>query len=513
MGKLILAGGGGELMVEKFRGWAGFIVDLALASFQYSSMNETRFQRVAAANDQADDFQEIVVDGYSARVFRPIFNGVRRPNFYVKGYPPGRGNRAFYRCTGYAKKAQALEAARKLWRGAVEGRWEALEKTKLRGEARVATVGELIAAHERGIARVNRSVQVKSAAGYRNSLRRVVAWGKLGGLGRVEGRGSKVEVGGSEGKTWQDRAEALPGTVLDGELVRDYLLAVVPAKEANPKVHEVRLRGALRTLALARQMFSAQTRECFKGVALPPKLEDFLKRPAEKAPRRQHEALSDEAMRAMSTAALALRTEQPALYAVHLLFRHLGMRNDEIANARVEWIERLAVPKEVFLFDGSKRRVAAFMHIVNRDYWAVKKSGGKVPMAAEVLAEIDAACGGEGCQVVRLSGDSNGAAGAAEDGKAFLIPALTPTARWDLVNLAHNDFVRSWTGHLQKRSYELRRWAGTKVRMLHRSREMGDVFLRHAPTSVGELNYFTDAPVPAPITLSDVGLTVPPAAD
>lgn len=419
-----------------------------------------RFARLEGAEDC--DFFEIEVSGNTAAVFRPVRKGVRAKLFYVK-----KGN-GLFRCTGYSTRREAEQSARALFRAFLDKRFDALNSVKLRGPAPVATIGELIAAHEKNVARENKTLQGHSAAGYRNALRRVVAWGKLGGL--------------EDG--WQERAETLKGAVLDEDLVRDYLDAVVPAKESNAKLHDQRLRGALRTLALARQMFAERTRNCFKGLALPPKLKEFLKRPSEKPPRRQHQPLGDEAVRAMAQAALKL---QPALYAVHLLFRHLGMRNDEIAHARGEWIERLAVPVAVHLFDGTRREVAAFMVIENREYWAVKKSGGKVPIAAEVLAELDAAVG-------------------VTTGREYLIPALTVTDRWELVNVAHNDFVRPWTEHLQKRSYELRRWAGTKVRMMHRSREMGDIFLRHAPTSVGELNYFTDAPVPAPIMLSDCGL-------
>lgn len=460
-------------------------------------MNEPRFERKPAENERGDDFLQVVVDGHPASVFRPLIKGVRREKFYVKGYPPGSKNKAFYRCTGFAQKTPALDAARKLWKAALGGRWVALEQTKLRGEAPAATVGEILEAHEKHIHRVNLTLRRHSAAGYRNSLRRVVAWARLGGL----------QPG------WQAKAESLSGTVLDGDLVRDYLAQVVPMKELNPKAHEQKLRGALRTLALARQMFAGlgrrmaggketqeltgQARKCYAGLALPAKLWEFLERPAEKAPRRRHEPLADAAVREMAAAALGLKESNPALYAVHLLFRHCGLRNDEIVHARGEWIVRLADPVAVFLPNGERREVAAFLEIRTREYWAVKVTEGRVPISADVLAELESVTG-------RVEGSDR--KGKMEEGRAFLIPALTVTDRWELVNVAHNDFVRPWTEHLQKRSYELRRWAGTKVRMMHRSREMGDIFLRHAPTSVGELNYFTDAPVPAPITLGDVGL-------
>jgi hypothetical protein len=90
--------------------------------------------------------------------------------------------------------------------------------------------------------------------------------------------------------------------------------------------------------------------------------------------------------------------------------------------------------------------------------------------------------------------------------EAFLIPARTDTERWRLIYIDHAEFVRPWTEHLAKKSYELRRWGATTVRRLHQSREMGDIFLRHAGKSVADKHYFTERPLAVPITFADCGL-------
>src|SRR6516165_4111121 len=155
----------------------------------------------------------------------------------------------------------------------------------------------------------------------------------------------------------------------------------------------------------------------------------------------------------MEAAAPRLASEDPAVYVAHLLFSRLGLRNIEIVNARVHWIS-----------DGS-------IGIVNRpeeDFFS-KGAEGWVPVAADVLKEI------LGFRALCVDG--------------YLVPGANRTERHDAVYRRHSKWVSQWIKDRTKTSYELRRYAGS--RLLDMGATIFEVrdFLRHRDVETTQKSY------------------------
>lgn len=156
---------------------------------------------------------------------------------------------------------------------------------------------------------------------------------------------------------------------------------------------------------------------------------------------------------AMETATPALAKSDPAVYVAHLLFSRLGLRNIEIVNARTHWIK-----------DGS-------IGIVDRpeeDFFP-KGPEGWVPIAVDVLAEI-----------MRFQPRCT---------DSYLVPARTATERREAVYRRHSKWVSKWIKDRTKTSYELRRYAGS--RLLDMGATIFEVrdFLRHRDVQTTQMWY------------------------
>jgi integrase len=180
----------------------------------------------------------------------------------------------------------------------------------------------------------------------------------------------------------------------------------------------------------------------YDGLKLPD-LSGFRGEAVESPRRSLPRPIDMQALAAMEAAAPTLAETDPAVYVAHLLFSRLGLRNIEIVNARTKWIS-----------DGS-------IGIVDRpeeDFFP-KGSEGWVPIAPDVLAEI--------LRFERLCTDG------------YLVPGRTATERHDAVYRRHSQWVSTWVKDRTKTSYELRRYAGS--RLLDMGATIFEVrdFLRH----------------------------------
>jgi hypothetical protein len=149
------------------------------------------------------------------------------------------------------------------------------------------------------------------------------------------------------------------------------------------------------------------------------------------------------ALAAMEAAAPSLARHDPGAYVAHLLFSRLGLRNIEIVNARTHWIS-----------DGR-------IGIINRpeeDFFP-KGCEGWVPIAPDVKKKV-------------LSFQKR-----CTDG--YLVPGANKTERHEAVYRRHSRWVSQWIKDRTKTSYELRRYAGS--RLLDMGATIFDVrdFLRH----------------------------------
>jgi hypothetical protein len=192
----------------------------------------------------------------------------------------------------------------------------------------------------------------------------------------------------------------------------------------------------------ARSIIALRKMKFYEGMKLPD-LTGFRGETVETPQRSLPRPLDMKALTAMNAAAPALAENDPGAYVAHLLFSRVGLRNIEIVNARVHWIS-----------DGS-------IGIVNRpeeDFFS-KGSEGWVPIAPDVLKEI--------LRFQPLCTDG------------YLVAGANRTERHDAVYRRHSRWVSQWIKDRTKTSYELRRYAGS--RLLDMGATVFEVrdFLRH----------------------------------
>jgi integrase len=202
----------------------------------------------------------------------------------------------------------------------------------------------------------------------------------------------------------------------------------------------------------ARSIVALRKMKFYDGMKLPD-LDRFRGETVEAPKRSLPRPLDMKALKAMEAAAPTLAQKDPGAYVAHLLFSRIGLRNIEIVNARVHWIN-----------DGS-------IGIVNRpeeDFFP-KGCEGWVPIAPDVLKEI--------LRFQPLCSDG------------FLVPGANRTERHDAVYRRHSKWVAQWIKDRTKTSYELRRYAGS--RLLDMGATVFEVrdFLRHRDVQTTQMWY------------------------
>ena len=202
----------------------------------------------------------------------------------------------------------------------------------------------------------------------------------------------------------------------------------------------------------ARSIVALRKMKFYEDLKLP-NLTGFRGETVETPKRSLPRPLDMKALKGMEAAAPELAKNDPGAYVAHLLFSRLGLRNIEIVNARVHWIN-----------DGS-------IGIINRaeeDFFP-KGCEGWVPMAPDVLNEI--------VSFQPMCADG------------YLIPGANRTERYDAVYRRHSKWVSRWIKDRTKTSYELRRYAGS--RLLDMGATIFEVrdFLRHRDVQTTQMWY------------------------
>ena len=239
-----------------------------------------------------------------------------------------------------------------------------------------------------------------------------------------------------------------PSTVLNARLVREFERKRIAEAEklATPETRASILQRVRTSTASylrqARSVVAPAKIKFYEGMKLPD-LSGFRAERVETPQRSLPRPLDMKALAAMEGATPKLAIEDPAVYVAHLLFSRLGLRNIEIINARTHWIS-----------DGS-------IGIINRpeENFFPKGCEGWVPIARDVLAEI--------MKFRSLTTDD------------YLVPGKNQTERHQAVYRRHSKWVSQWIKGRAKTSYELRRYAGS--RLLDMGATIFEVrdFLRH----------------------------------
>jgi integrase len=202
----------------------------------------------------------------------------------------------------------------------------------------------------------------------------------------------------------------------------------------------------------ARAIVAVRKMKFYEGLKLPD-LTGFRGESVESPHRSLPRPLDMKALAAMEAAAPTLAKDDPGAYVAHLLFSRLGLRNIEIANARTHWINNGSI---------------GIIDRAEEDFFP-KGSEGWVPIAPDVLKEI--------LSFQPLCTDG------------YLVPGTNRTERHDAVYRRHSKWVSHWIKDRTKTSYELRRYAGS--RLLDMGSTIFDVrdFLRHRDVQTTQIWY------------------------
>ena len=239
-----------------------------------------------------------------------------------------------------------------------------------------------------------------------------------------------------------------PSTVLNARLVREFeRKRIVEAEKLATPETRASILQRVRTstasyLRQARSVVAPAKIKFYEGMKLP-ELSGFRAERVETPQRSLPRPLDMKALKAMEAAVPTLAEKDPGVYVAHVLFSRLGLRNIEIVSARSHWIS-----------DGS-------IGIINRPEENFFPNGceGWVPIAPDVLKEV--------MRFQRLATDG------------YLVPGRTHTERHHAVYRRHSKWVSQWIKDRTKTSYELRRYAGS--RLLDMGATIFEVrdFLRH----------------------------------
>jgi Phage integrase family. len=325
--------------------------------------------------------------------------------------------RVVFRSTG----TKEIAAAKRIAAQIIESFWtdsgRGAEPLKLRNDN--ATIGELIAKYQQ-----NASQRPSTLRSNVRSLRMII---------------KTVHSGDPDVK---------PTSILRANLIREFEQRQLDrAQKRSASVSRLTAIQRVRTstasyVRQARSIVALRKMKFYEGLKLPD-LAGFRAESVESPQRSLPRPLDMKALTAMNAAAPALAESDPGTYVAHLLFSRVGLRNIEIVNARTHWIS-----------DGS-------IGIVNRpeeDFFP-KGCEGWVPIAPDVLKEI--------LRFQPLCTDG------------YLVPGANRTERHDATYRRHSGWVAQWIKDRAKTSYELRRYAGS--RLLDMGATIFEVrdFLRH----------------------------------
>jgi hypothetical protein len=249
--------------------------------------------------------------------------------------------------------------------------------------------------------------------------------------------------------------------VLTKELIREFERIRFDARMAEERLRSAEIRESAGELAGRLAVATQQVRHStasfvrqakavvgpekmrfYAGLKLPD-LSGFRGERVAKPRKSRPKPMDLSALTAMVAARGALRENDPGVYVVNLLMSCLGLRNIEVLMARRHWI-----------MDGQ-------MHIIDRpeENFFPKGAEGAVEVNGEVVREI--------LSFQHLCVDG------------FLVPGQTMTDRRQAIYRRHSEWVKTWIRDHTKTSYELRRYAGS--RLLDMGATIFEVrdFLRH----------------------------------
>jgi len=356
-----------------------------------------------------------------------------------------------YRTTGKA----GIEPAKQVARQIIESYWDGSVIESVKARDHFATLGEIVRRYREGARTVEDKEDLDCDTITKNvsSLVRIVET-------TFDENGREKRARGAWERMPTDRA-------LAPELWNEFKRGWLRRHRDNPSAK----RTANSYIRQARSIFAEEYLPLYKGLRLPD-LTDFHKVKLFKKPgHTRYVPIPEHAIRAMESEIRCLRNARPDLYLAFYFMLWLGMRVEEVCEARLEWIEPW--PEQ------------ARMAIVARPYHKPKGIDGSVPVSPMLVADVH-----------ELSG--------AAKPMDYLIPAANPTARRNAIGRELSAIIRRHLGDDRgKTCHELRKHAISMVLM--RTRNYVDTlkFSRHADVRTLQEHYAGYLDTLAPITSSD----------
>jgi integrase len=200
-------------------------------------------------------------------------------------------------------------------------------------------------------------------------------------------------------------------------------------------------------MACARSLFIDDYLPLYKGLRLPDLAAFRAVKRFKKTWKSNFVPIPDVTIQRLVAEINSYRDDRPDLYLGFYFLIMLGMRRSEVVESRLEWIETWP--------DGAR------MAIINRDYFAVKGTEGRVRINPWLLSEI------RELSKAKHPGD-------------YLIPASSHTARLKAITRRLSKLVRRYLGERTKTLHELRKHACSLALMQTGDYSQALEFSRHA---------------------------------
>jgi integrase len=271
-------------------------------------------------------------------------------------------------------------------------------------------------------------------------------------------------------------SEATESDILSDKILADYAKHALEDKAGIDR--DRAQRSIVSFIRQARSIFSKKMRfdPEYKALTLP-NLDGFMTYMPVEAAKYQYEMPPESLYKPTLEAARKLKDSKPHLYMVHLLVYDLGLRANEAACSRWNWIEHEDGPAGKTWRMSVKDRPEEDFHVKGRS--------GSVPVPAKVLEHLQAGH---------------------REGDPYIVPGGTNTARRDLIQREYSAWLRKIGWKTQKAAHEMRKLRGCFWRHKYGLDRAHD-WLRHSSYQT-TLDYYAALPrrnEPASLDDSDYG--------
>jgi integrase len=326
-----------------------------------------------------------------------------------------------------------IEPAKRIAAGIIESYWNGEALRSLKARDHFDTLGDLVRLYRAGARTIEDKDDLDAQTITKNvsSLIRIVET-------RFDEDGRERRAAGSWERMPLDRA-------LAAEVWNEFKRGWLRAHRDNPSAK----RTANSYMRQARSLFADEYLPLYSDLKLPDLAQfrgdvKMFKKPG----KTRYVPIAQPIIDGMESEICGLRQLRPDLYLGFFFMLWLGMRLEEVCEARLEWLETW--PEQTR------------MVIIRRGYYSPKGIDGDVPVAPRLVADIR-----------ELSG--------ARENLEYLIPADNPTARRNALGRELSAIIRRHIGdERQKTCHELRKHAVSMQLMRTRSWVDTLKFSRHA---------------------------------